>query len=36
VEIVGRALAGEGLPDAVVTLHATPFPDPADLSPVGG
>jgi ribose transport system substrate-binding protein len=36
VEIVGRALAGQGLPGAVVTLHATPFPDPAELSPVQG
>jgi ABC-type sugar transport system substrate-binding protein len=33
VEIVARALSGRGLPDAVVTLHATPFPDPAELSP---
>jgi ABC-type sugar transport system substrate-binding protein len=36
VEIVGRTLSGQGLPDAVVTLHATPFPDPADLSPRPG
>ena len=33
VEIVGRALSGQGLPDAVITLHATPFPAPAELSP---
>jgi ABC-type sugar transport system substrate-binding protein len=33
VEIVHRALSGRGLPDAVVTLHATPFPDPAELGP---
>jgi inositol transport system substrate-binding protein len=36
VEIVSRALAGEGLPDAVVALHATPFPDPAELDPIRG
>jgi ABC-type sugar transport system substrate-binding protein len=34
VEIIGRALKRQGLPDAVVTLHATPFPDPSDLSPL--
>jgi ABC-type sugar transport system substrate-binding protein len=33
VKIVHRALSGQGLPDAVVTLHATPFPDPAELGP---
>ena len=36
VEIVARALSGQGLPDASVTLHATPCPDPADLSPRQG
>ena len=33
VEIVARALSGEGLPDTSVTLRATPFPEPADLTP---
>jgi len=31
VEVVARALSGRGLPPAVVTLHAEPFPDLAEL-----
>lgn len=33
VELVAKALSNQGLPPDVVTLHATPFPDPSKLSP---